>query len=38
MIEFLDDLIGHIEYYLSRSIHVWVVVFAIYFLIIAIRR
>tara|TARA_Y100000310_G_C20423965_1_gene688065 strand:- start:65 stop:202 length:138 start_codon:yes stop_codon:yes gene_type:complete len=36
LMEMLDDFVGHLEYYLERSVAFWMVIFFIYILTIII--
>ena len=38
MLDIIENLIGHLEYYLSRSINFWVIAFIIYLFITIILR
>ena len=35
--QLIDDLVGHLEYYLEKSIGLWMIIFLAYLLIIIIK-
>jgi len=36
IIELIENIVGHLEYYLERSISLWMIIFLIYLLIVII--